>query len=366
MPGQTFSLLILPSITAFFISFFLTPLIIKYAKKLNIIDYPGKRKDPATLHSTPIPRGGGIPIFLAILGTSLLFLPLDQRLGAILLGGAVVTVIGFLDDRQSASPYLRLVGQFIAAAVVVASGVGISFATNPLTGVVMDLSQPRFLFEVLGNTKAIWIISSSFGLLWIVFLMNAVSWSSGVDGQLSGFATIAALTLAILSFSFSADITQWPVTVLAAAVFGSYLGFLPWHIYPQKIMPGFGGGTLAGFMLAVLAILTTAKVGTLLLVLAIPVADTLFALVRRTLSGKSPVWGDKKHLHHRLLEIGWSKKSVAIFYWAATLVLSVLAFYLNASQKFYTIIGVLLFVGGVFIWLTYLLPFLKARDRDSG
>src|SRR5687768_4802638 len=130
MPGQTFSLLVMPAIAAFFIAFIITPLIIKYAKALKILDYPGRRADPATLHKTPIPRGGGIPVFLAILGASLLFLPLDQRLSAILIGGALVTGIGFLDDRNSASPYLRLVGQILAAIVVVASGVGISFATN--------------------------------------------------------------------------------------------------------------------------------------------------------------------------------------------------------------------------------------------
>lgn len=362
MDIKIFNLLFLPVILSFAVSLLVTYLVIRYAKKLGVLDTPGKRGDPATLHTNPIPRGGGIPIFLSIFITSIIFLPLDSRVIGILLGAGIVAFIGFLDDRNNTSPYLRLLGQFLAAGVVVISGVGISFATNPLTGGVIDLSQPRLILEILGDIKSVWIISSLFGVLWIIFLMNTVSWSSGVDGQLSGFASIAALIITILSFSFSADITQWSVTILAATVFGAYLGFLPWHIFPQKIMPGFGGGTLAGFMLAVLSILTTAKVGTLLVILALPIADTLFALARRILSGKSPIWGDKKHFHHRLLDIGWSRKKVAYFYWIVTSILGVLALNLNSSQKFYTLLGVILLVGGLFLWLKRII-LKKEMDR---
>lgn len=345
-------LFLLPALLAFAISLASTPLIIKFAKQLRIMDDP-KRNHPAILHSHPIPRGGGIPVFLAIAVSCAIFLPLDQRLLAILLGGLVVVAIGFLDDRQDISPYMRLVGQIAAATVVIASGVGIAFLSNPLGGII-DLSHPRLLFEIAGQTKALWILSAGFALLWIVALMNAVNWSSGVDGQLSGFSAIAALVLAIFSFRFSADITQWPVTILAAITFGAYLGFLPWHAYPQKIMPGFGGSTLAGFMLAVLAILTTAKVGTLLLVLAIPIADAGYSFLRRLREKKSPVWGDRKHLHHRLLDAGWSKKNVAIFYWLATAILGGLALNLNSTLKFYTMGGIILFVGGLILWLNTL------------
>jgi UDP-GlcNAc:undecaprenyl-phosphate/decaprenyl-phosphate GlcNAc-1-phosphate transferase len=359
-------LLGIPLIISFFVAYILTPVIIKFAPTLKILDIPGKRGDPATLHTKPIPRGGGIPVLLGILAASVLLLPIDQRLAGILIGATVVVAIGFLDDRKNASPYLRLAAQFIAAGVVVASGVGIAFITNPITGGVIDLSILRFSFNFLDTSHTIWILSSLFGLFWIVFLMNAVSWSSGVDGQLSGFTTIAAGTLALLSLKFSADITQWPVTILAAAVCGAFLGFLPWHAYPQKIMPGFGGGTLAGFMLAILSILSAGKVGTLLVVLAIPIADTLYTITRRLLSGKSPVWGDKKHLHHRLLEAGWKKKDVAIFYWIATSLLGILALTLNTLFKFYTIIGAGLFVGGFLLWLISLSQSSKQQDRDSG
>jgi UDP-GlcNAc:undecaprenyl-phosphate GlcNAc-1-phosphate transferase len=152
---------------------------------------------------------------------------------------------------------------------------------------------------------------------------------------------------------FSADITQWPIILLAAIVAGAYLGFLPWHIYPQKIMPGYGGASLAGFLLAVLSILSTTKVGTLMVVLGVPMVDTGYTIVRRILSKKSPVWGDRGHLHHKLLDAGLTKKQVAYFYWLVTAILGCLALYLNTSSKLYTMIGVAVLIGGLLLWLTY-------------
>lgn len=362
---NTWQLLFLPALVSFFISLLATPIIIKLARPLGIIDDPAKRSHPASIHTKPIPRGGGIPLYLAILVTSLIFLPMDQRLAAILLGALIVVGIGYLDDKRDYSPYIRLVAQFLAAGIVVLSGIGIAFTSSPIGGII-DLSFPRISLEILGQTRTLWLLSAGFGFFWIVLLMNSVSWSSGVDGQLSGFAAIAALIVAILSLGFSADITQWPVTILAAATAGSFLGFLPWHMHPQKIMPGFGGATLAGFMLAVLSILTTTKVGTLFVVLSIPLADAGYSIIRRLLSGKSPVWGDKKHLHHRLLGAGWSKTKVALFYWIATAILGILALNLNTEAKFYTIVGVVLFVGMLLLWLSLLLPSSRLQDQDNG
>ena len=110
---------------------------------------------------------------------------------------------------------------------------------------------------------------------------------------------------------------------------------------------------MAGYLLAVLSILSTTKVGTLIVVLGIPLVDTGYTIVRRILAGKSPVWGDRGHLHHRLLDAGWSKPKVAYFYWALTAALGVIALNLNTPSKFYTIVGVAVAVGGLIIWLTY-------------
>lgn len=347
-----FNIFLRPLLLTALIVFISTPVIIRLAPRLGIMDDPKKRPHPAAIHEKPTPRGGGIPIFAGILFSALLFLPLDQRLTGILLGAFLIVIIGFLDDRKyDIHPYWRLATQILAAGIVVASGIGIAFISNPFGPGVIDLSQPRLIFDFLGETRSIWILSVAFGFLWIIALMNFVSWSSGVDGQLSGFSFIAALTIALLSLRFSADITQWPVTILAASTGGAFLGFLPWHIYPQKIMPGFGGGTLAGFMLAILSILSVAKVGTLLVVLAIPIADASYSIARRIASGKSPIWGDRFHLHHRLLDAGWSRQKVAAFYWIGTAALGLLALNLNAQAKFYTIIGIILVLGGVFVWL---------------
>ncbi len=332
-------IIIAPAITATIIAFLVTPIVIKLAWKFGLVDDPKINKHPKVIHTKPTPRGGGLAIFIAILVTSIIFLPLDVHLIAILSGAVIILIIGLLDDKFNLSPYLRLVVQFIAASIPVLTGVVITFVTNPAGGII---------------NLPIWI-ASLITIFWIVFLMNGLNFGAkGVDGQLSGVVVIAALTIAFLSLRFSADLLQWPVIILAMILAGSFLGFLPWHIYPQKIMPSFSGSNLAGYFLAILAILSTAKVGTLLVVLAIPLIDTGYVIMRRIVSGKSPFWGDRGHLHHRLLDNGHlTIPQVAIFYWVATAILGLISLTLTTSSKFYTIIGVTILVGGLILWLTY-------------
>jgi UDP-GlcNAc:undecaprenyl-phosphate GlcNAc-1-phosphate transferase len=346
------NIFLLPLLLAALISFAVTPIIIKYARKLGIMDDPRLNKHPKVIHTVPTPRGGGIPIFAALLMATLIFLPLDKHITGILIGALILVVMGFLDDKYNLNPYLRLIVGFIAAATPIIFGIGIAFITNPFGGGIIDLSQPRITFELLG-THSIWLIADLFALFWITFLMNVINMGAkGVDGQLSGVTIIAALTIALLSLKYSADITQWPVIILAAITSGAYLGFLPWHIFPQKIMPGYGGSTLAGYLLGVLSILATAKVGVLLVVLGVPLIDTGYTIIRRILTGKSPVWGDRGHLHHRLLDIGMTKGQVAAFYWGITAILGITALNLNTTSKLYTIVGVAIFLGGFLLFLT--------------
>lgn len=347
------SLFLLPWIISAIIGFLTTPLAIKIAKKIGIIDDPSINKHPKVIHTYPIPRGGGIPIYIALLISSLIFLPLDKQLIGILAGATVLVVMGILDDKYNLNPYLRLIIGLVAAAIPIASGIGISFISNP-TGGIINLSQPQISFNLFGTSHSVWIASSIFAIIWITFLMNIVNMGAkGVDGQLSGVTVIAALTIAFLSLRFSADITQWPVIILAAVTAGSYFGFLPWHIFPQKIMPGYGGSTLAGYLLAILSILSTTKVGTLVVVLGIPLIDTGYTIIRRLANHKSPVWGDRGHLHHRLLDAGLTKTQVAIFYWGITAALGFLALNLNTTHKIYTMIGIAMLLGGLILWLTY-------------
>lgn len=333
------------------IAFLVTPVVIKFAKVLGIMDDPKKTSHPKVIHTTPTPRGGGIPIFLSLLVASLIFLPFDKHLIGILVGAGVLVVMGFLDDKYNLSPYVRIFLGLLAASAPIVAGIGISFISNPLGGTI-DLSHPQITFNLFG-THTIWLISDLIAIFWITFLMNMVNMGAkGVDGQLSGVILIAALTIAFLSIRFSADIAQWPVIILAAITAGAYMGFLPWHIYPQKIMPGYGGSILAGYLLGVLSILSTTKVGTLIVVLGVPLIDTGYVVVRRILSGHSPVWGDRGHLHHRLLDAGLTKSQVAFLYWGITAVLGILALNLNTPSKLYTMIAVVFIVGGLILWLT--------------
>ena len=333
------NLVFYPILLTALISYFISPLVIKFAKKFGIMDDPSKNKHPKVIHTRPTPRGGGIPIFLSILFASLFLIPLDKHLVSILAGAFLIFVMGFLDDKYNLNPYVRIAIGFLAASIPIISGIGISFLTNPLGGII-DLSNP--------------LISDLFALVWIVFMMNMLNMGAkGVDGQLSGVTVISALTITALSFYYSADITQWPVILLTSITAGAFLGFLPWHKFPQKIMPGYGGSTLAGYMLAIASILSTTKVGTLIVVLGIPLIDTGYTILSRILAGKSPVWGDRGHLHHKLLDFGLSKKQVSQIYWSLTAILGILALSLNSTYKLYTIIGVTLSLGGLIIWLTY-------------
>ncbi len=347
--GLLKNLIFSPLLVSFLIALITTPLAIKIAWRFKLVDDPQKRKHPAHLYKRVIPRAGGIPVYLALLLASLIFLPLDQHLIGILAGATIMIVIGLLDDRFDLNPYLRLVACFLAAGLVVSSGIGITFITNPFNGIL-----------TLGPVLAV-----VFGLFWIASLSNIVNWAKGFDGQLPGIVVIASLTIALMAMKFSADITQWPVAILASITAGAYLGFLPFNFYPQKIMPGYGGGALAGFMLAILAILSTTKVGTAIVVLGVPIIDAVYSIIRRIASGRSPVWGDRGHLHHKLLDDWrWGKRRTALFYWLITALLGTTALRLNSQQKFYTIVTLGAIIGGLLLWFNFFQTLSKKRGQN--
>ncbi len=364
-PSLIVTLIFLPLLISFVISGAITPLVILVYKRLNWVEDPNKTRRAKDTHTYPVPRGGGIPVMISLIATSLVLLPLDKHLFGILAGVILLGIIGTIDDRIDLNPYVRLLACFLAAGLVIFSGIGIAFISNPLGGII-HLDQPRLYFNFLGEARSIWVLADIFALIWIVFLTNIVNWQKGFDGQLPGIVVIAALTVALLSLSFSADVTQWPVTILAAITAGAYLGFLPFNFYPQKIMPGYGGGALAGFILAVLTILTTTKVGTAMVVLGIPFIDAFYSIIRRLLRGKSPVWGDRGHLHHKILdEWHWGKRKAAIFYWLITAILGALALSLSSIHKFYTIIMLAVIIGGLLLWFKFLSTFSKAPGQDK-
>ncbi len=342
MPLNFFFAIILSTI----ISATITPLIRHFFVSRGWVEDPIK-KQQKTHNSTATsasPRGGGVPIFCAVCLTSIVFLPTDQHLLGILGASILVLLVGLWDDIVDISPVFRLFTNFLAASVVVGCGIGIAYISNPFGGVI-DLSWPRINFDFFGP-HSIWLISDLLAIFWIVACMNFVGWSSGVEGQLSGFVSISAIFIGILGLRYSADISQWPVVILAGAVAGAYLGFLPFNLPPQKIMPGYSGKSLAGFFLAVLAILSGAKLATVILLLGVPIIDAVFVLIKRIVSGRFPLSGGPDHLHHSLLSLGWSRIQISLFYSFISLSLGILSLFLNSQQKFYVFLGlVLLFVG---------------------
>jgi len=325
------------------ISFILTPLVRNFFISRHWVENP-LEKDKKTHNATAltsVPRGGGLPIFISIFITSLIFLPLDKHLVGILIAALFTLIIGLWDDIKDISPKLRLFTNLIAALIVVSVGIGIAFISNPLGGGVFDLSYPRLNFNFFGP-HSIWLIPDFLAVIWILWCMNIVGWATGVDGQLPSFVTIAAFFMGLIAFRYSTDITQWPVIILAAAVSGAYLGFLPFNFFPQTIMPGYSGKSLAGFFLAVLAILSGAKFATLIFLLAIPMLDAIYTIIRRIIQKKPIYLGDGQHLHHQLLKKGWSRRAISLFYSFFTLLLGTVSLFLNSSQKFYLFIFIAL------------------------
>ena len=332
------------------LSLIITPIVRNFFIARNWVEDPllkNKKTKNATATS-PVPRGGGIPVFIAIVITCLLFLPIDKHLTGIIIASLFSLIIGVWDDIKDISPKLRLFANLLTAIIVVGSGIGIAYISNPLGAGVIDLSSLKINFNFFGP-HSIWIISDILAIIWIIWCMNIVGWATGVDGQLPGFTAISALFIGILGFKYSSDITQWPVIILSGAVCGAYLGFLPFNFFPQSIMPGYSGKSLAGFFLAVLAILSGAKLATLILLLGVPMVDGIITIIRR-LSQHQPIYlGDGQHFHHQLLKRGWSRRSIALIYWFFSFILGIFSLFLNSSQKFYVFFGIFLLFISLFI-----------------
>ena len=330
-------------IISFLIVFISTPLVIKLFYHLNWVT-PRVKKEQQNINNTatsPVPRGAGLSIFLGILVTSLLFLPLDKHLIGILMSALFILIVGLWDDVSDISPILRLFTNIFSSLIVVAVGIGIAYISNPFGGVI-DFSIWQYHFTIFGTPHSIWILSDILAILWITWCLNIVGWSSGVDGQLPGFVAISAFFISLLALKFSSDVTQWPVVILGMVVSGAYLGFLPYNFSPQKIMPGYSGKSLAGFFLAVLSILSGAKLATLFFLIGIPMLDAVVVIIGRLLKKQSPFSPSATHLHHLLLSHGWGRRRIAIFYWSLSLFMGIISLFLNSQQKFYFFIGLTL------------------------
>ncbi len=357
---------LLPFASAFFITLGITPMVIHFARKYKLVDDPKKRFHPAHTHKGIIPRAGGLAIIFGIFIPIIILLPMTKILIGIMLGSALLVTIGLIDDHHDISPYVRLGTNALAAIIVVLAGAGIPYITNPLAGGVIPLDTFRISFDLFGSHSLL-VWADIFAFLWIMWTMNIVGWSAGVDGQMPGFVAISAFVLGLLSLRFAvSDPSQLTVTVLAFIIAGAFSGFIPWNFYPQKIMPGYGGKTLAGFLLAVLGILSYGKLGTALLVLGIPMTDAVFTLIRRIGKKQSPVWADRGHLHHRLLDLGWGKRRIALFYWGVSAILGVIALTVTSQQKLFAFLLVGVGFLAFSLWVAFFSQFSKQQDPDSG
>lgn len=359
--------LILPVIFAFFVTLIAFYPTILFAKKFNLVDNPKIREHPAHIQNRIVPRAGGLACFIGLLASILLFLPIEKHIIGLILGLTVLLTIGLLDDKlKKLSPYSRLLVQILAAGLVVGSGVGISYITNPLGGIIR-LDSIVIPVNLLGPHFII-LIADLLAFFWIVWVLNMLNWAKGVDGQMPGIVMVAALILGLLSYKLflAGDPQQLNITKLSFITFGVSGALLAVNWYPAKIFPGFSGSNVLGLMIATLAILSGARLATALLVLLVPATDFVYTFIRRILSGKNPVWGDNKHLHHLLLQKGFSHRKIALFYMLGSAILGATALTLDSKGKFFAAILVTAIILGTILWLNFFGRYLGHSDQDSG
>lgn len=293
------SLYITAFVMAFIISFLTTPLAKKIAFKVGAIAHPRKRD----MHSKPIPRMGGIAIVagfmitLFILYRNITILDTKQIIG-IALGGGIIFLLGVFDDIHELGAKLKFGIQLLAALIVALCGVRIDFISIPF----------------LEGLKFLDVLSIPITILWIVGVTNAVNLIDGLDGLAAGVSSIASLCLMVLSIY-----SGYPIAVfLTATLAGACLGFLPYNFNPASIFMGDTGSTFLGFMLSVTSVIGLLKgytIGTIVvavLILGLPIFDTAFAIIRRALAGKPIMSPDRGHLHHRLVDKGYSTKGAVV------------------------------------------------------
>ncbi len=327
----------LAAVVAFFVAFMMTPPVKQFAEKVGAIDVP---KDGRRVHDHPIPRMGGLAIFMGFVLSVLLFVNISTPVFGILLGTVIIAVLGAVDDIVSLKPMVKLLGQIFAAVVAIRSGVVFDTISNP-----NFFSQETFI--------QIGWLSVPLTLFWIVGCTNAVNLIDGLDGLAVGVSAISSLTMFVVSL-FVADPI---VSVMLAALVGACIGFMPYNLNPAKIFMGDVGSQMLGFVLSTVSILGLFKFHAIitflvpLLALAVPLTDTAFAFVRRIAHGQSPFKADRGHLHHRLLAMGMDQKqAVAVIYGVSALLGLVAVLLAGNSLPIRVICLVLALIVSIIVW----------------
>jgi UDP-GlcNAc:undecaprenyl-phosphate/decaprenyl-phosphate GlcNAc-1-phosphate transferase len=342
------------ALIAFGIVVLLTPAVGGMARLLGAVDAPDARR----VNRRPIPRLGGLAIFLGLLVPALAFLDLSGESRGVLLGAAVATVVGAVDDFRGLSPPVKLGGQLVAAAIPPAFGVWIDHFTFPFLGVV-DLPA---------------LVGVPLSMLFIVAVMNMVNFLDGLDGLAAGVCAIAGATYAVLALSLG----KADPAILSAIVAGACVGFLRHNFFPARIFMGDSGALCLGFILASVSIqglLKTASTVVLvlpLLVLAVPIIDTSFVVAKRLKHGLPVYAADRSHLHHRFLNIGFSQRRAALTMWLWCLSLAGAALAtrfvpFRAGGEWHVwgtlaVIGIALFALAFSVYVVYLLEIVKLAN----
>ncbi len=345
---------------AFFISFVATFLVSRIAYRRNIVDVPDSDR---RFHKNPTPTLGGIAIyasFFVVVLTMGVFngylldgnIPIRVLIG-ILAGGFILMVGGYLDDRYRLPAKYSVVFPVLACLTVVSSGIKAVSIHSPFSGDVVLLEN------------ALWfglpIASGIVVFLWTLTLTYTTKLLDGMDGLVTGISAIGALVL--FALSLSPEVNQPQTALLAITLCGSFLGFLILNTYPAKIFLGESGSTFAGFMLAILAIVSGGKIATAILVMGIPLLDAIWVILQRIFNKQSPFQGDRRHLHFRLTEIGFSEAQAVLFLYALTGIFGATALFLQSMGKLIAL-AVLVVVMIVVVVTVFVMYKIKQKAND--
>lgn len=296
-------------ILGFVVAYLAAPVSIKLAHKLGVIDTP---KDARRVHKKPIPRFGGMSIFLGSMAAMVIPAGMNNNIKTAMIGGALMYLLGIIDDIRDIKPVTKFVGQILIASLVYALGIRITFISNYFG---MTATGPNA--NVILSEGVSYIIT----VFWIVGITNAVNLMDGLDGLAAGSVAIMSLSLAYVAYIHGIRLGSMPVCIALVAVAAGCMGFLPYNFSPAKTFMGDGGALYLGYMIAVLSVISPLKratvVGALIpmLTLAVPIFDTALAMLRRALRHESIMAADKGHLHHHLMAAGFGqRRSVLIMY----------------------------------------------------
>ncbi|MFH0814687.1 MAG: MraY family glycosyltransferase [Candidatus Falkowbacteria bacterium] len=299
----------------------------KIAAHFKIVDQPDSERK---IHKRPVPLIGGAAIFLAfnfIVAILLLLGELNlenfrlKNLIGIFIAGLWLVVGGLLDDKFNLKPRVQIIFPILAIATVIASGIGIDWISNPFSAGLLYLDKYVMpVFWAGGVLYKVTLFADIFTLIWLLGMTYSTKLLDGLDGLVAGISFIASIF--IFFTSLIKDIPQYDTALLALVFGASCLGFLFFNFHPAKIFLGEGGSTFCGFMLGVLSIVSGSKIAITVMLMAVPLLDLIRTVVRRLLAKKSLFkTSDKKHIHHLLLDFGFSHRSAVLLLYLVTMLL---------------------------------------------